>query len=71
MQRGVEGELQHEEEVAAVEAFGICAFCAPVTYCDDFCFEDICMDGEDCDVKELQLRVMSGLLSIAGDRGGC
>jgi hypothetical protein len=35
--------------VAAVEAFGICAFCAPVTYCDDFCFEEMCMDGEDCE----------------------
>ena len=35
--------------VAAVEEFGICAFCAPVTYCDDFCFEEMCMDGEDCE----------------------
>merc|ERR1719424_1108821 len=39
----------YHPEVAAVEAFGICAFCAPVTYCDDFCFEEMCMDGEDCE----------------------
>ena len=44
----------YHPEVAAVEAFGICAFCAPVTYCDDLCFEAMCMDGEDCSVYESQ-----------------